>query len=110
MSGNANLDAQIARAIIPQFNAMQAVQQMQRPMPQQVQNPIFGGQVPIPMNFGLPQASQIPANFNARPAYRPAAFDSYLPQSAPSVVGGFDQSMGWNPNGVYSQGHGGGGE
>jgi len=46
------------------FNLSQAIMAMQRqPMPR-VQNPFFGGA--IPMNFGLPQASQIPAGFQVR--------------------------------------------
>ena len=63
MSGNPMLDAQIARAVQPQFNPMQAIQQMQRPAVQMpVQNPIFGGT--IPMDFGIPQAAQIPAGYS----------------------------------------------
>jgi len=76
MSGNPNLDAQIARAVMPQFDPMQAIQQMQRPAVQMPQNPIFGGQVPIPMDFGLPEASRIPAGFRAPAAqYRPGPFN-----------------------------------
>ena len=46
------------------FNLSQAIMAMQRqPMPR-VQNPFFGGAIPI--NFGLPQASQIPAGFQVR--------------------------------------------
>lgn len=63
MSGNPQLDMQIAQAVQPQFNPMQAIQQMQRPAVQPVQNPIFGGNVPIPMNFALPAVNQIPANY-----------------------------------------------
>jgi hypothetical protein len=65
------LDRQIAAAVMPQFDMNQAIQQMQRPpVPMQVQNPIFGGT--IPMDFGLPQASQIPAQFTPRAAqFRP---------------------------------------
>lgn len=83
MSGNRNLDAQIAQAMIPRFNAMQAVQQMQRP--QAPINPFFGGQVraPIPMNFGLPQAAQIPAGYVPRPAYMPGQFVSPYQQYQP---------------------------
>jgi hypothetical protein len=71
MSGNPMLDRQIAAAVMPQFDVNQAIQQMQRPpVPMQVQNPIFGGT--IPMDFGLPQASQIPAGFTPRAAqFRP---------------------------------------
>ena len=46
------------------FDLSQAIMAMQRQPVQQVQNPIFGGA--IPMNFGLPQASQIPADFAVR--------------------------------------------
>jgi hypothetical protein len=55
------------------YNPMLAIQQMQRqPMPQ-VQNPVFGGA--IPMDFGLPQASQIPAGYQSALAqYRPSPF------------------------------------
>jgi hypothetical protein len=67
MSGNPNLDAQIARAVMPQFDPMQAIQQMQRPAVQMPQNPFFGGQVPIPMDFGLPEASRIPDNYAPPP-------------------------------------------
>jgi hypothetical protein len=72
MSGNPMLDRQIAAAVMPQFDMNQAIQQMQRPpVPMQVQNPIFGGT--IPMDFGLPQASQIPAQFTPRAAqFRPS--------------------------------------
>jgi hypothetical protein len=55
---------------------MQAIQQMQRPAVQMPQNPIFGGQVPIPMDFGLPEASRIPAGFRAPAAqYTPGPFN-----------------------------------
>lgn len=85
MSGNAALDRQIAQAMMPQYNPMQAIQQMQRqPVQiQPIQNPIFGGN--IPMNFGLPQQAQMPAGYQSPMAmYRPAAFDSYRP--APPVM------------------------
>jgi hypothetical protein len=40
---------------------------------QQVQNPIFGGA--IPMEFGLPQVNQIPAGYQSALAqYRPSPF------------------------------------
>ena len=56
----------------PQFDLSQAIMAMQRqPMPR-VQNPIFGGA--IPMKFGLPQASQIPADFVIR-QFTPGAFN-----------------------------------
>ena len=64
MSGNPALDRQIMQAVQPQFDPMQAIQQMQRPQAQPVQNPVFGGT--IPMNFGLPQASQIPQGYTPR--------------------------------------------
>ena len=56
----------------PQFDLSQAIMAMQRQPMQQVQNPIFGGA--IPMNFGLPQASQIPADFAVR-QFTPGVFD-----------------------------------
>lgn len=81
MSGNPQLDAQIIRAVQPQFDPMQAIQQMQRPAVQMpVQNPVFGGT--IPMNFGLPQASQMPAGYVPRlAAFRPsqAPISDYAP-------------------------------
>ena len=46
---------------------------MQRQPMQSVQNPIFGGS--IPMNFGLPQASQIPADFQVR-QFTPGKFNA----------------------------------
>jgi hypothetical protein len=84
MSGNPMLDRQIAAAVMPQFDMNQAIQQMQRPpVPMQVQNPIFGGT--IPMDFGLPQASQIPAQFTPRAAqFRPG------PVAAPAPAPGAD--------------------
>lgn len=79
MSGNPQLDMQIARAVQPQFNPMQAIQQMQRPAVQMpVQNPFFGG--PIPMQFGLPQVNQIPAGYQPRLSeFRPSqeSIDSF---------------------------------
>jgi len=46
------------------YNPFEAIAQMQRqPMQQPVMNPFFGGQ--IPMNFGLPEASRIPADFQS---------------------------------------------
>lgn len=70
MSGNPALDRQIMQAVQPQFNPMQAIQQMQRPMVQPVQNPVFGGS--IPMNFGLPESSQVPAGYTPRlSAFKP---------------------------------------
>lgn len=44
------------------YDPMAAIAQMQRP-PVQVQNPIFGGA--IPMNFALPEASRIPAGYES---------------------------------------------
>lgn len=87
MSGNPMLDAQIARAVQPQFNPMQAIQQMQRPAIQQVQNPIFGGQIPI--NFALPQVNQIPFNYQ-QPTYTPAPFQQAQP--APVMVSSPDMA------------------
>lgn len=100
MSGNAALDRQIAQAMIPQYNPMQAIQQMQRqPVQiQPIQNPIFGGNIPI--NFGLPQASQVPIGYQSPLAsFRPAAFDSYRP--APP------QMMYTQPTSGGDTGHGG---
>lgn len=100
MSGNAALDRQIAQAMIPQYNPMQAIQQMQRqPVQiQPIQNPIFGGS--IPMNFGLPQQSQVPIGYQSPLAsFRPAAFDSYRP--APP------QMMYTQPTSGGDTGHGG---
>lgn len=57
----------------PQFDLSQAIMAMQRQPVQQVQNPIFGGA--IPMDFGLPQASQIPTDFQVR-QFTPGAFNS----------------------------------
>jgi hypothetical protein len=68
MSGNQMLDAQIAQAVMPRFNPMQAMQQQQPRQDfsyQPVQNPFFGGS--IPMNFGLPQVNQIPGRIPASP-------------------------------------------
>ena len=46
------------------YNPFDAIAQMQRqPMQQPVMNPFFGGQ--IPMSFGLPEASRIPADFQS---------------------------------------------
>lgn len=56
----------------PQFDLSQAIMAMQRQPMQSVQNPIFGGS--IPMNFGLPQASQIPADFQVR-QFTPGKFN-----------------------------------
>ena len=74
MSGNPALDRQIMQAVQPQFDPMQAIQQMQRPQAQPVQNPVFGGT--IPMNFGLPQASQIPQGYTPKLA-------AFMPSQAP---------------------------
>ena len=57
----------------PQFDLSQAIMAMQRQPMQSVQNPIFGGS--IPMNFGLPQASQIPADFQVR-QFTPGKFNA----------------------------------
>ena len=85
MSGNQQLDSQLMASLqssmqqpmqqsmqpMQQFgqqqsayNPFDAIAQMQRqPMQQPVMNPFFGGQ--IPMNFGLPEASRIPADFQS---------------------------------------------
>lgn len=118
MSGNAALDQQIAQAMIPRYNPTQAIQGMQRqPLqipqwqgqtPQVVQNPIFGGA--IPMDFGLPAGARIPAGYQMPVANRPPPPSTYAPPAAaaPVVSGGdWASTLGWNPNGVYSQGHGG---
>jgi hypothetical protein len=76
----------------PQFDLSQAIMSMQRQPMQSVQNPFFGGA--IPMDFGLPQASQIPAGFQVR-QFTPGVFNR-----AP---------MTYNPNfGNYDFGNGGG--
>ena len=55
------------------YDPMLAIAQMQRQPMQQVQNPIFGGA--IPMDFGLPQASQVPIGYQSAMAqYRPSPF------------------------------------
>lgn len=85
MSGSAALDRQIAQAMLPRYNPSQAIQQMQRQPVQiqpwqsrAVQNPIFGGTIPI--SFGLPQASQIPVAYQSPLAsFRPMPFNSYQP-------------------------------
>jgi hypothetical protein len=107
MSGNPQLDMQIARAVQPQFNMNQAIQQMQRPAVQMpVQNPIFGGA--IPMDFGLPQAAQIPAGYtNPLMSFKPAPFTAQPSQSvaAPYMVqGGYDSPSAYMPG--YSMGYG----
>jgi hypothetical protein len=83
------------------YNPMLAIQQMQRqPMPQ-VQNPIFGGA--IPMDFGLPQVNQIPAGYQSALAqYRPSPFTQQQPQNSFMNQGGY-----YDPNDYYmSQGDG----
>lgn len=60
----------------PQFDLSQAIMAMQRQPMQSVQNPFFGGA--IPMNFGLPQASQIPADFVIR-QFTPGPFNRPQP-------------------------------
>ena len=60
------------------YNPMMAIASMYRP-PVQVQNPIFGGA--IPMDFGLPQASRIPEGYTSRASqFRP----SEVPAPAPA--------------------------
>lgn len=71
----------------PQFDLSQAIMAMQRQPMQQVQNPIFGGA--IPMNFGLPQASQIPADFAVR-QYTPGKF---TPKPKPDNSSFSDRAM-----------------
>jgi hypothetical protein len=71
----------------PQFDLSQAIMAMQRQPVQQVQNPIFGGA--IPMNFGLPQASQIPADFQVR-QFTPGKFN---PKPKPDYSSVADQAM-----------------
>ena len=52
------------------YDPMAAIAQMQR-SPVQVQNPIFGGA--IPMNFGLPQAARVPEGYQSSLAqFRPS--------------------------------------
>ena len=71
----------------PQFDLSQAIMAMQRQPVQQVQNPIFGGA--IPMNFGLPQASQIPADFQVR-QFTPGKFN---PKPKPDYSSVADRAM-----------------
>ena len=71
----------------PQFDLSQAIMAMQMQPVQQVQNPIFGGA--IPMNFGLPQASQIPADFQVR-QFTPGKFN---PKPKPDYSSFSDQAM-----------------
>ena len=84
MSGNPMLDRQIMQAVQPQFDPMQAINQMQRQPMQQIENPVFGGT--IPMNFGLPQASQIPAGYVPR-------LSAFTPSQAPIAP----VNQGFNP-------------
>lgn len=84
MSGNPMLDAQIARAVQPQFNPMAAIQQMQRPAIQPVQNPIFGGA--IPMDFGLPQAAQMPVAYQN-------PISNFIPGQAGSQVANYQNQI-----------------
>lgn len=119
MSGNAAFDRQLAQAMIPRYNPSQALQQMQRqpvqiqPWQSRVQNPIFGGT--IPMNFGLPPGAQLPAGYQspiARAANRPPPPSAYVAPAAPAPVAtGSDwaSTLGWNPGGYFNQGPGGGG-
>ena len=71
----------------PQFDLSQAIMAMQRQPMQQVHNPIFGGA--IPMNFNLPQASQIPADFQVR-QFTPGVFNAKPKPDYSSVA---DQAM-----------------
>lgn len=98
MSGNPALDAQIMQAVQPRFNPMQAINQMQRPpvqmqpmQPMPVENPVFGGA--IPMNFGLPMASQIPVGYTPRlAAFQPNQTVKPLAQDVSSVSNAVNQS------------------
>ena len=56
----------------PQYDLMQAIASLQRQPAQAVQNPIFGGAIPI--NFNLPQVNQVPADFQVR-QFQPGAFN-----------------------------------
>jgi len=126
MSGNPVFDQQIADSVsamqrqspqqTPQMMGMpppqmaQSMFQMPTQIPQQatqqnfswqrpVLNPVFGGS--IPMNFGLPEASQIPASFKPR-QFTP----SQSPAPAPVNTGGFSfgGDMGYIP-GNFSGGN-----
>lgn len=68
----------------PQFDLSQAILAMQRQPAQSVQNPFFGGA--IPMDFGLPQASQIPADFQVR-QFTPGAFNASRNRGGGSGIG-----------------------
>jgi hypothetical protein len=64
------------------YNPMMAIASMYRP-PVQVQNPIFGGA--IPMDFGLPQASRIPEGYTSRASqFRPGEVTAPAPAPAPA--------------------------
>lgn len=75
----------------PQFDLSQAIMSMQRQPMQSVQNPFFGGA--IPMDFGLPQASQIPADFQVR-QFTPGVFSrepkTYANPDANAMSNSFD--------------------
>ena len=71
----------------PQFDLSQAIMGMQRQPMQSVQNPFFGGA--IPMDFGLPQASQIPADFQVR-QFTPGKFN---PKPKPDYSSVADRAM-----------------
>lgn len=72
------------------YNPFAAIAQMQRqPMQQPVINPIFGGA--IPMNFGLPQASQIPSDFTSRlSSFKPGTTPINTPEAVVKSL--FNQS------------------
>ena len=84
----------------PQFDLSQAIMSMQRQPMQSVQNPFFGGA--IPMDFGLPQASQIPADFQVR-QFTPGVFNR-----APRTYGSdFNNYRNYDYSGDGSSGSGG---
>lgn len=74
MSG-ANLQSQYSTAPLQSlaagYSPMAAVQNMYRAAPVQIQNPFFGGA--IPLDFGIPQQSYASPLVN----FRPMAFDYY---------------------------------
>lgn len=126
MSGNPVFDQQIAASVSAmQRQSPQQSQMMGMPPPQMAQstfqlptqmqqapqqnfswqrpvlNPVFGGS--IPMNFGLPEASQIPASFKPR-QFTPS--QTATPAPAPVNTGGFSfgGDMGYIP-GNFSGGN-----
>lgn len=92
----------------PQFDLSQAIMGMQRQPMQSVQNPFFGGA--IPMDFGLPQASQIPADFQVR-QFTPAKFNqqptndrNYYDNSADFAQQGFN-NFGYDVGNTWNGGN-----